>query len=218
MSEVGFEFGESGEVSGSLRYSRDPEDGGRLSVRFTATRMRRPDGSERTFALDFNNIGKTDPLAFLESLDQGYLNDKLTNLSARSFDLFRTVENVRRVLEEEGAELDPDQVEAAERAIDLAAEAFAGDHRSACEGLIRALQRTDLPCFRDDPFHLIGSRGTLESRLFERIVWPALLLAVEDRIGRDPELEGTIEAVVAGVPLPTPEPDEGGWSEPDPGF
>lgn len=218
MSEVGFEFGDGDEVSGSLRYSREPEDGGRLSVRFTAMRLRRPDGSERAFALDFNNIGRTDPLAFLESLDQGYLNDKLTNLSARSFDLFRTVENVRRVLEEEERELEPDQVEAAERAIDLAAEAFAGDHRSACEGLIRALQRTDLPCFQDDPFHLIGSRCTLESRLFERTVWPALLLAVEDRIGRDPELEGTIEAVVAGVPLPTPEPDEGGWSEPDPGF
>lgn len=218
MPEVRFGFETPEGLSGELAYAREPGDGGRLELRFTSPRLRRADGSDKWFELRFNNIGETGPLAFLESLDQGYLNDKLTNLSVRRFDLFGTVENVRRVLEEEGRELEPDQVEAAERAIDLAAEAFAGDHRSACEGLIRALQRTDLPCFRDDPFHLIGSRGTLESRLFERIVWPALLLAVEDRIGRDPELEGTIEAVVAGVSLPTPEPDEGGWSEPDPGF
>ena len=218
MSEVGFEFGESGEVSGSLCYSREPEDGGRLSVRFTATRLRRPDGSERPFALDFNNMGRTDPLAFLESLDQGYLNDKLTNLSARSFDLFRTVENVRRVLQEEERELEPEQIGEAERMIDLAAECFAGDHRSACEGLIRALQRTDLTCFQDDPFHLIGHRRTLESRIFERTVWPAVLEAIEERLARDPELEGRMEAVVAGVPLPAPDPDEGTWSEPDPGF
>ena len=170
MPEVRFGFETPEGLSGELAYAREPGDGGRLELRFTSPRLRRADGSDKWFELRFNNIGETGPLAFLESLDQGYLNDKLTNLSVRRFDLFGTVENVRRVLEEEDRELDPDQVEAAERAIDLAAEAFAGDHRSACEGLIRALQRTDLPCFRDDPFHLIGSRGTLESRLFERIV------------------------------------------------
>ena len=187
MNEVGFEFGGSGDVSGSLRYSREPEDGGRLRVEFSSNTLRRADGSRKTFLLEFNNIGRTDPLVFLESLDQGYLNDKLANLSSRRFDLFRTVENVRRVLQEEDLELEPEQIEAAERAIDLAAEAFAGDHRSACEGLIRALQRTDLPCFQDDPFHLIGSRCTLESRLFERVVWPALLMAIaafSERVSR----------------------------------
>jgi hypothetical protein len=39
------------------------------------------------------------------------------NLSPRRFDLFKTVENVRRVLEEEDRDLEPDQVEAAERGI-----------------------------------------------------------------------------------------------------
>lgn len=216
MPEVRFGFETPEGLSGELSYAREPGDGGRLELRFTSPRLRRADGSDKWFELRFNNIGETDPLVFLESLDQGYLNDKLTNLSVRRFDLFRTVENVRRVLGEEGRDLDPDQVEAAERAIDLAAEAFAGDHRSACEGLIRALQRTDLPCFRDDPFRLIGSRGTLESRLFERIVWPALLMAVEDRIGRDPELEGRIGAILTGTPLPDSDPEA--ESEPNSGF
>lgn len=217
MPEVRFGFETPEGLSGELAYAREPGDGGRLELRFTSRRLRRADGSDKWFDLNFNNIGETGPLVFLESLDQGYLNDKLTNLSVRRFDLFGTVENVRRVLEEEDRDLDPDQVEAAERAIDLAAEAFAGDHRSACEGLIRALQRTDLPCFRDDPFHLIGSRRTLESRLFERIVWPALLLAVEDRIVRDPELETRIGAILSGTSLPDSDP-EAEWSEPNSGF
>ena len=207
MSEVRFGFETPEGLSGELAYEREPGDGGRLQLRFTSPRLRLADGSDKWFELRFNNIGETDPLVFLESLDQGYLNDKLTNLSPRRFDLFKTVENVRRVLEEEDRDLEPDQVEAAERAIDLAAEAFAGDHRSACEGLIRALQRTDLPCFRDDPFHLIGSRCTLESRLFERTVWPALLMAVEDRIVQDPELEARITAIVAGVTPPEADPE-----------
>lgn len=198
MSQIRFGFETPDGLSGELAYAREPDGGGQLDLRFTSPRLRRADGSEKWFTLSFNNIGETDPLVLLESLDQGYLNDKLTNLSARRSDLFRTVENVRRVLQEEEPDLEPDQIEAAERAIDLAAEAFAGDHRSACEGLIHALRRTELPCFQDDPFHLIGSRRTLENRVFERIVWPALLMAVEDRIVRDPELETGIGRIVAG--------------------
>lgn len=208
MSQVRFGFETPEGLSGEIAYARAPDEGGQLDLRFTSPRLRRADGSEKWFTLSFNNIGSTDPLVFLESLDQGYLNDKLTNLSSRRFDLFRTVENVRRVLQEEDRELEPDQIEAAERAIDLAAGAFAGDHRSACEGLIRALQRSDLPCFQDDPFHLIGSRRTLENRVFERTVWPALLLAVEDRIVRDPELETGIGRIVAGSPPPDPDPED----------
>lgn len=217
MSEIRFEFGEAGEISGSLHYSREARDGGRLSVRFTAMRLRHPDGSARTFALDFNNIGNMDPLFFLESLDQGYLRDKLTNLSAQSLDLFKTVENVRRVLEEEEHDLEPDQVEAVERAIDLAAETFAGDRRSACEGLIRALGRMELPCFQDDPFHLIGSRRTLEGRLFERIVWPGLLMTIEGQVSRDPDLDARIGAIVAGVAQPGTDPEDD-WLEPGSDF
>lgn len=207
MPEVRFGFETPERLSGELAYAREPDGGGQLELRFTSPRLRRADGSDKWFTLGFNNIGPTDPLVFLESLDQGYLNDKLTNLSPRRFDLFKTVENVRRVLEEEDRDLEPDQVEAAERAIDLAAEAFAGDHRSACEGLIHALRRTELSCFQDDPFHLIGSRCTLESRLFERTVWPALLMAVEDRIVQDPELEARITAIVAGVTPPEADPE-----------
>ena len=209
MSEIAFEFGGAGEVSGSLTYARAPSEGGRLRVAFSSHKLRRADGSRKTFLLEFNNIGETGPLAFLEGLDHGYLTDKLSNLSGRSADLFRTVENVRRVLREEERELEPEQIGEAERLIDLAAECFAGDHRSACEGLIRSLQGTDLPCFRDDPFHLIGAQRTLESRLFERVVWPAVLLAIEERLAWDPELDRRMEAVVAGAPLPPPEPDEG---------
>lgn len=215
MTEVRFEFGGMGEVSGSFAYAREPAEGGRLRVEFSSKTLRRADGARKTFLLEFNNIGQTEPLPFLESLDQGYLNDKLTNLSARRFDLFKTVENVRRVLEEEDRDLEPDQVEAAERAIDLAAEAFAGDHRSACEGLIHALRRTELPCFQDDPFHLIGSRRTLENRLFERVVWPAVLEAIDDKLSLNLDIEERLEAVVQGRPLPEEEPD---GSDPELGF
>lgn len=86
--------------------------------------------------------------------------------------------------------------------------------------LVRALQRTELPCFQDDPYHLIGSRRTLESRLFERTVWPSVLEAINDRLCTNPELDGAIEAIVAGRPLPEPEPEpeDEPWSEPEPGF
>jgi hypothetical protein len=216
MSEISFEFGSPGGVSGSFTYAREPGDGGRLAVRFTAQKLRRSDGSEKTFSLDFNNIGKGDPLGFLESLDQGYLNDKLSGLSARRHDLFETVGNVRKLLDEEAQDLEPDQIEAAEAAIDGSASHFDGDHRSACEGLIHALCRTELPCFQDDPFHLIGSRRTLENRIFERFVWPAVIEAIEDALSVDLDLDQRVEALVEGRPLPEPEDEP--WSEPEPGF
>lgn len=218
MSEISFEFGGPGGVSGSFTYAREPGDGGRLAVRFTAQKLRRSDGSEKTFSLDFNNIGKGDPLVFLESLDQGYLNDKLSGLSARRHDLFETVGIVRKLLGEEAQDLEPDQIEAAEAAIDGSASHFDGDHRSACEGLIHALRRTELPCFQEDPFHLIGSRRTLENRIFERFVWPAVIEAIEDALSVDLDLDRRVEALVEGRPLPEPEPEDEPWSEPEPGF
>lgn len=89
MTRVSFDFGGAGEVSGSFAFAREPGCSGQLRVGFGSNAIRRPDGSGQVFLLEFNNIGKTDPIVFLESLDQGYLNDKLTNLSARSCDLFR---------------------------------------------------------------------------------------------------------------------------------
>lgn len=218
MSEISFDFGSPGGVSGSFTYAREPEDGGRVAVRFTAQKLRRSDGSEKAFSLDFNNIGKGDPLGFLESLDQGYLNDKLSGLSARRHDLFETIANVRRLLDEEAQDLEADQIEAAETVIDRSGSHFQEDHSVACESLIHALRRTELPCFQDDPFHLIGSRRTLENRIFERDVWPELIEAIEDRLYREPELDRAIEAIVAGEPIPAAEPEDEPWSEPEPGF
>lgn len=216
MTRMSFDFGGAGDVSGSFAFAREPACGGQLRVDFSSTAIRRPDGSGQVFLLEFNNIGKTDPIVFLESLDQGYLNDKLTNLSARSCDLFKTVENVRRVLQEEERELEPEQIGEAERLIDLAAETFAGDHRSSSEGLIRGLQRTEMPCFQDDPYHLIGGRRTLENRIFERAVWPAVIEAIEDALSVDLDLDRRVEALVGGRPLPELEDEP--WSEPEPGF
>lgn len=87
MTQVRFEFGGMGEVSGSFAYAREPAEGGRLRVEFSSNTLRRADGAWKTLLLEFNNIGQTEPLPFLESLDQGYLNDKLSNLSARRCDL-----------------------------------------------------------------------------------------------------------------------------------
>jgi hypothetical protein len=212
MTEVRFEFGGMCGVSGSFAFSREPFEGGQLRVEFGSIAIRRSDGSRKVFLLEFNNIGRTEPLDFLESLDQGYLTDKLSNLSGRSVDLFRTAENVRRVLDEEGSELEPEQIGEAERLIDLAAETFAGDHRSSCEGLIRGLQRTGLPCFQDDPYHLIGAKRTLENLIFERRVWPAVLQAIDDKLSLNLDIADPIEAVVEGRPLPGEGPD---WPEPE---
>lgn len=214
MTRVSFDFGGAGEVSGSFAFAREPGCSGQLRVGFGSNALRRPDGSRKAFVLEFNNIGHAEPLDFLESLDQGYLTGKLSNLSGRSADLFRTVENVRRVLEEE-PDLDPRQIGEAERLIDLAAETFTGDHRSVCEGLIRALQRTDLPCFQDDPYHLIGARRTLENRIFEKVVWPAVLEAIDDKLRLDLDVAQRLEAVVEGRPLPGEGPD---WPEPEVDF
>lgn len=215
MTRVSFDFGGAGETSGSFAFAREPGCGGQLRVGFGSNAIRRPDGSRKEFLLEFNNIGHAEPLDLLESLDQGYLTDKLSNLSGRSADLFRTVENVRRVLQEEERELEPEQIGEAERLIGLAAETFAGDHRSACEGLIRALQRTGLACFQDDPYHLIGAHRTLENRVFERVVWPAVLQAIDDKLSLDLDVAQRLEAVVEGRPLPA----EGAeWPEPDLGF
>jgi len=214
MTEMRFEFSSGSGVSGEFAYGRDPDGGGRLNVRFSSHKLRQTDGSPKSFSLDFNNIGKGDPLDFLESLDQGYLNDKLPALSARRDDLFQTIGMVRHLLDE-GA-LEPEQIEAAEQAIDRSASHFYGDHRSACEGLIHALIHADLPGFQDDPFHLIGHRCTLESRIFERVVWPHLIEAIEDHICSSPELDRAIAAIVAGEPLPAPDQDDD-WAEPDPG-
>ena len=80
MPEVRFGFETPERLSGELAYAREPDGGGQLELSFTSPRLRRADGSDKWFTLGFNNIGPTDPLVFLESLDQGYLNDKLTNL------------------------------------------------------------------------------------------------------------------------------------------
>jgi hypothetical protein len=81
MPEVRFGFDTPERLSGELAYAREPDRGGQLELRFTSPRLRRADGSDKWFTLGFNNIGPTDPLVFLESLDQGYLNDKLTKTS-----------------------------------------------------------------------------------------------------------------------------------------
>jgi hypothetical protein len=215
MGEMRFEFSSPNGVTGAFAYGRDPDGGGRLTVQFSSHKLRQKDGSPKTFSLGFNNIGKDDPLGFLESLDQGYLNDKLPALSARRYDLFQTIAAVRHLLDEQAQDLEPDEIEAAEQTIDRSAAHFDGDHRSACEGLIHALIRADLPCFQDDPFHLIGHRCTLENRIFERVVWPALIEAIEDHLSMNPELETAIEAIVVGVPLSAPD-EEDDWAEPDP--
>jgi hypothetical protein len=215
MGEVRFSFS-GAEIVGRLSYAREPDQGGKLSVEFSSTRLVHQDLRAKRFSLSFNNIGEADPLGLLESLDQGYLDDKVTGLPVSRHDLFETITRVRQLLDEEAQDLKPDQIRAAEGAIDLAASRFDGDHRASSEELIRALRRTGVGCFQDDPFHLIGSRRTHENRVFERFVWPALIEAIEDHLCASPDLDAAIEAIVAGESLPTADEDD--RSEPDPGF
>lgn len=204
MAEISFSFENQAGISASLAYARDPDGSGRLSVRFSSDRIRRAGGEPKGFGLEFNAIGKGHPFSFLVSLDQGYLNEKIGALSVSRYDLFATIENVRRVAQSPEYELTADQIEEVERLIDAAACDFTGDHSISSQMLIGALSRMDLSGFQDDPYHLVGKRRTHENRVFETEVWPAVLDQIDEFLAQNPDVEAAVEAVVAGRALPAP--------------
>ena len=200
MAEVEFSFVGPKVRVARFRYENEGGASGRLDLRFSSARICGPTGTPVTFGLGFNAIGKGDPLAFLESLDEGYLNDKVSGLSVRRDDLFKTVENIRKVVKEYHEDLSAEEIIGVERLIAAAAIGGASDHRLGCEMLITSLRHSGVTCFQDDTHHLVGSAPTDANIIFHKEVWPELLLALEHHICTTPDLDIRIGAVRTGVP------------------
>ena len=208
MPDTSFSFEDQNGISVDMVYAREPGQSGSLSLRFSSRNLPLPEGTPKSFSLNFNAIGEGNPVNFLISLDQGYLVDKLGNLSHKQFDFYETVQNIRGIVAEDGLDFTPGDIGTIEETIDRSASLMDVSHAVASESLIHALRRTGLDAFQDDPFHLIGSRRTLESRIFERDVWPAVLDEIEDYLQMHPEVDEAIDAVVEGRDLPVPDEDD----------
>lgn len=205
MPEVTFEFTDPSGLNVDFQYENDGGQSGKMKVTFKSPKSFFYVGDPmydikemRPFSLQFNAIGKDDPLGFLESLDEGYLNDKVSGLYGRKDDLFKTIQNVRTTAEENKDDLTAAQLAEIERKIDASATSFDGNHKLSCEILIISLKYLEVPCFIDDVYHLIGGRKTDENVLFHSEIWPDFLNTVDDHLAVNPEIQEQIDAVREG--------------------
>ncbi|MFX4300276.1 hypothetical protein [Pseudosulfitobacter pseudonitzschiae] len=181
-----------------VRYENSPGGSGKLDVSIESPLIRIHGGDMKTFSLSFNAIGPTDPLVFLESLDEGYLNDKVSGLSSREDDLFATIANIRSYVAENSDEMSSGNLITVNKAIDRIATHFDGDHRWPCKALVDSLVRDEIPGFLDDIYHIIGHRKTDENIRFHMDVWPAFLDAFENHLDANFEIFDQIERVMEG--------------------
>lgn len=198
MAEVEFGFTDPQGTIIAFQYENESNESGRLTARFSSEKIQHTDGTRKLFSLQFNAIGKGDPLGFLESLDEGYLNDKVAGISTHKQDLFRTIQNVRSLAEAPEYELTAAEVARIEDAIEGTAATFSGDHALACTILVDWLRRSEIECFSDDVHHLVGHQKTKENVLFHREVWPDFLMAMDDHLASNPEVVDQIDAVREG--------------------
>lgn len=208
MPEVNIEFKNLHGIDAEITYSREPEGSGRLKVRFSSEKMLYDSGTRRTFGLDFNAIGKTNPEVFLASLDEGYLDDKVSGLSRSRHDFFKTVMNIRKMADDPDYELTATQRIEVDAHIDEITKAFDGNHSLYSKILIDGLRYFDLPCFLDDVYHLAGHRKTPENIRFHMEVWPDFQDALFEFLDANMDIYDEIEAIVKGRDVPTASEEE----------
>jgi hypothetical protein len=208
MPDITFKIEKMRSIDAEITYARNPGEGGRLKVRFTSEKMLDSYGSQRRFGLDFNAIGETNPEVFLASLDEGYLNDKVSGLPGAQPDFFETVMNVRQTAVDPEYELSAKQRIEVEQRIDEIAKAFDGDHSLYSRFLIDSVSRMDLPCFQDDVYHLIGARQKPENLLFHMEIWPDFQEALGDFFDANMDIYEKIEAIVEGRDIPEASEEE----------
>lgn len=209
--ETSFTFTDPSGIFISMSYAKPLEESGRLKLTFSSPKIKRGDAVPKMFSLQFNAIGDEDPLAFLEGLDEGYLDDKVSGLSVRKPDLFATIQNVRTMVDEASLDLSAEDLRKISEVIDGAGCFFDGDHNAASVSLIRSLIRTEIPSFADDPGHLIGHRMTVENVVFHLDVWPDVMRSLERFLTLHPDVDERIDGVRKGVlPDALEMDDEGG--------
>lgn len=199
MREIKFEFSDIRKVNGAFHYAREGLESAKLSYRFSMYDPDLPDVKPKNFSIQLNAIGGNDPVSFLWSLDEGYLNDKVSGISVKHLDLFETIQNVRKRADILQSDLSPALNQRIETLITAAAASFQGDdHRDCIEALFSGLRRLDIPDFQDDVHHLAGYRKSFENVLFHNHVWPTALDALEDWFDLHPDVAAELEDIVMG--------------------
>lgn len=186
-------------ISIEMHYAREKDESGKLDFAFSSPKIMVSDGQPKRFSLSFNAIGDSSPDGFLESLDEGYLNDKISGLSVRTTDLFKTIEAVRCLADDPDYDLSVEDLQKVERAIEAVAIDFDGVHYVSSVSLVSALQRSEIPCFSDDPGHLIGHRRTAENILFHKEVWPEVMSGLGDFLSLNPDVDERLQQVREGM-------------------
>lgn len=212
--ETSFSYNDPSGIFFSMTYAKPLVESGRLKLSFSSPKIKGGDGAPKVFSLQFNAIGDEDPLGFLEQLDEGYLNDKVTGLAGKKPDLFATIQNVRTLMDEAVMDLSVEDVRKISEAIDGAGCFFDGDHTAASVSLIRSLVRTEITCFADDPGHLVGHRMSAENVAFHREVWPDVMRSMERFLTLHPDVDERIDDVRKGVLPEALEMDDDGGLTP----
>ena len=193
-------------ITANMSYSKEPDEGGSTTLKFSSSKLLGSDGHPINFSLSFRNIGGTMPGSFYAGLDKGYLNDKTSGLTGRRVDVMETIRSVRAAAADPDAELSAEDINQVEENIDASLRTFEGNHFVTCEIILMSLHRLDLPVFSDDLGSLVGYAETPEARIFHMEVWPDMIDALYDFYEENPEMYEKTSKLNKGL-FPQPDPD-----------
>jgi hypothetical protein len=176
MSTENFDIKVNEDVSGQFRYER-----ARSALEFDLKHVSGAGGS-----LHFNNIGESDPVDFISSLDWGYVKGKIYGHGGREPDFLKTITAIHRQVtdpNDDGLDLSEVEIDEVLKTLRATMVFYDGEDLPACEGLASALRRQGI----DDAHHFVEFRETEEARFFREQIWEptkeALLDYLEDEVG-----------------------------------
>lgn len=149
------------------------DGGGRLSVTID------PGFGVPARSLGFNSIGTDDPIAFLMSLDWGYVRDKMFGQGGRSIDFAATIAGLQKFAEAyEEEDLTRSQVATLRKTIREGMAYFDGSNDElACQSMISGLQYAG---FTDDTHHMFRTSQSAEADLAQVDLWEPFVVALDD--------------------------------------